>query len=262
MKTTIRYELEFPGSVADRDAVRLIDSLRQRALTLDASYVTPLWRLSGTELLLDPWDLWPRTPARHLTVRVFDTEHDATRPVEAVGFKMRSNPRSEHVVIGLFRPNNENWTWGYESTSESLFGQRPLMRLLQLAREAGLTVTSSIHVDVGVVNVVSRQRHHVDAVRVIESSMLTWMPMDALETVGIARDRQRELERADGSNIKRWSAPAILCVDGRETIEDVIICEGDDTPALGWHALTGLNLKLEQDSATFIDGGPILAGAA
>jgi hypothetical protein len=111
-------------------------------------------------------------------------------------------------------------------------------------------------------NVADRERLAVGDVRVNTASMLTWIPAEPLTAVGIRPERQRELQRADGTVFARWSAAVILCVSGRSTIEDVIICEPGDEAIIGWHALSGFNLRLDEGSGQLIDAGPIPAATA
>jgi hypothetical protein len=92
--------------------------------------------------------------------------------------------------------------------------------------------------------------------------MLTWLPSDVLEAAGIAPERTRELERTDGTRFTRWTAPAVLYVEGRATVDDVVICEPGDESVLGWRALRGLNLHIDEATQRLVDRGPIPAAAA
>ena len=119
-----------------------------------------------------------------------------------------------------------------------------------------------LYVDVALSNVRDRQEHGVEPLRVSTSSMLTWLPAGVLEAAGIRPERTRALERTDGSRFTRWTAPAILHVEGRSTVDDVIICEPGDEPILGWRALSGLNLQIDEATQRLVDRGPIPAAAA
>jgi hypothetical protein len=91
--------------------------------------------------------------------------------------------------------------------------------------------------------------------------MLTWLPFDALASAGIKPERTRELERRDGSIFTRSTVPALLHVASRSTIDDIIFCEAGDEPKIGWRALSGLNLRVD-DNGHLVDSGPIPAAMA
>src|SRR5687767_7392008 len=118
-----------------------------------------------------------------------------------------------------------------------------------------------VFVDLEVSNVRDRRMHPLGKTRVSEDSMLTWISSAALESAGIRPERTRELERRDGSIITRWTAAAILHVEGRSTVDDVLFCEPRDEPLLGWRAMSGLNLRVDEATGRLVDRGPIPAAA-
>ena len=99
------------------------------------------------------------------------------------------------------------------------------------------------------------------AVRVSPTSVLSWVPAEALESLGIRPESNWEFQRPDGTVFTRASASAILFVDGRATADDVIVCEAGDEPVIGWRTLRGLNLRIEEATECLVDGGPIPAAA-
>jgi len=153
--TPVCFELLMPGDTPDADIVRLLDQLRERARALDASYVTPLWRLSDRELLLESGYPWPTAPMRHLTARTFDRERDASRAIDLAGFMMRPSTYSQPAVFAMLRPvsrtsdgstpsaEDASWSWGYCCEAPTLAGRERLLQLLQSAREIGFSV--SVH---------------------------------------------------------------------------------------------------------------------
>jgi predicted aspartyl protease len=119
----------------------------------------------------------------------------------------------------------------------------------------------AVYVRLEISSVSDRERLAVGDVRVNTASMLTWIPTDALTSIGIRPERLRELQRADGTVFTRWSVAVILHVSGRSTVEDVIICEPGDEAVVGWHALSGFNLRLDETRGQLVDAGPIPAAA-
>jgi hypothetical protein len=117
----------------------------------------------------------------------------------------------------------------------------------------------TIYVDVAISDFRERKQVSVGRVRVSSTSMLSWMPRAAFERLGIAPERTWEFEGKDGVVFKRSSAPAIVHIDGRSTIDDVIVCEAGDEPVIGWRTLGGLNLEVQEGSGRLIDRGPIPA---
>lgn len=121
---------------------------------------------------------------------------------------------------------------------------------------------TQLFVDVEIANVRDRRTHPIGKTRVSEDYMLTWISSADLDAAGIVPERTRELERPDGTIITRWTAAAILHVEGRSTIDDVLFCEPCDEALLGWRALGGLNLQVDEATGRLVDRGPIPAAAA
>lgn len=43
--------------------------------------------------------------------------------------------------------------------------------------------------------------------------------------------------------------------------EDVVLCESGDEVVIGWHASSGFNLRVDEESGRLVDAGPIPAAA-
>lgn len=102
---------------------------------------------------------------------------------------------------------------------------------------------------------------HLANIVVDDSTMSTWLPRATLEAAGIRPERTQDFERPDGTIISRPIGFAILTVQGRETVEDVVFAEPGDRVRLGARTLSGLNLRIAPDG-TLVDGGPIIAASA
>jgi predicted aspartyl protease len=89
--------------------------------------------------------------------------------------------------------------------------------------------------------------------------MHTFVPRSFLEALGIRADHEVEFERPNGTLFTRVRGAAILHVAGCSTIEDVVAGEEGDEPVLGWRALSGLNLRIDERTNRLVDNGPIPA---
>lgn len=154
MTTHVSYELGLPNYTTDRDVIRLITELRSHALASNARDVTPLWRLSGRELLLEsPWR-WPTLRLRYLTARGFIETQDAHLPLDIAGFFLRPGRQSEMAILAVFRrgsaettehsesrESRADWYWDYECQTMTADAEAALLRLLHRARQIGFAVT-------------------------------------------------------------------------------------------------------------------------
>lgn len=114
----------------------------------------------------------------------------------------------------------------------------------------------AVHAVVDAVNT-----RHLANVVVDDLTMSTWLPRATLEAAGIRQERTQDFECPDGTIISRPIGFAILRVQGRETVEDVVFAEPGDRVRLGARTLSGLNLRIASDG-TLVDGGPIIAASA
>jgi predicted aspartyl protease len=93
-------------------------------------------------------------------------------------------------------------------------------------------------------------------VLVAADAVLSWVPADALESVGIERYDQRSFRRADGTVVKRWVGAASIYVDGKGTSDDIVFGEAGEVVLLGWRTLEGLNLRVDPVTKQLVDAGP------
>lgn len=158
MKPELCYELRLSGTTRDEDAVSRLDALRVYAEHLDVAEITPLWRVSGGEFLVDlnAWGRRPLPRGRHFTVKDVhsadsDSQHTAPNGrLDAAGFSVRPHLWSKGAGFGLVRPSRsephataedrderDEWFWGY-CVEQPL--SRAVTRMLVKARELGFEV--------------------------------------------------------------------------------------------------------------------------
>jgi hypothetical protein len=151
MANAVSFELLVAGHVPGAEVVRRLDALRDLARSLDVSSVTPLWRVVGKELLVEPGYPWPAPPGKHLTLRPFDRERDESRSIDLAGFMVRPSNYSPQVVFALLRPlpaeearraDDRHWSWGFRCDKLTMLGRERLLRLLDAARRMGFSVTA------------------------------------------------------------------------------------------------------------------------
>ena len=88
---------------------------------------------------------------------------------------------------------------------------------------------------------------------------LTWAPRDALESLGITRQKRLGFRTADGRAVYRDIGYAIVHAGGTETNDEVVFAEPGDMTMLGARSLEGLNLRVDSRSKQLVDAGPIVA---
>ena len=88
---------------------------------------------------------------------------------------------------------------------------------------------------------------------------LTWAPRDALESLGITRQKRLGFRTADGRAVYRDIGYAIVHAGGTETNDEVVFAEPGDMTLLGARSLEGLNLRVDSRSKQLVDAGPIVA---
>jgi predicted aspartyl protease len=102
----------------------------------------------------------------------------------------------------------------------------------------------------------------VDGVLVESGSDFTWVPRAVLEALGVARERTERMIAADGRILERDIGFAIVHVEGKSTIDDVVFAEAGDLVLLGARSLEGLNLRVDPREQRLVSGGPIVAAVA
>ena len=102
----------------------------------------------------------------------------------------------------------------------------------------------------------------VGNVLVDSGSDLTWIPRELLNDLGITRERSERMMAADGRILERDVGFAIVHVEGRATVDDVVFAEPGDIIILGARSPEGLNLRIDPREQRLIAGGPIIAAVA
>jgi hypothetical protein len=77
---------------------------------------------------------------------------------------------------------------------------------------------------------------------------LTWLPMEALRSIGIKARGKRMLGTGKHEMVEREVGYAILRANGSETVEEVVFGEAGDAVRLGSHAMGGFGVTMEDDT--------------
>jgi predicted aspartyl protease len=119
------------------------------------------------------------------------------------------------------------------------------------------------YIDLEVENVSIRGvRQAVARVLVDTGSEHTWLSGVLLDELGVTREYDASFVMADGRTIERSIGYAIVHVNGRRTVDDIVFGEADDLPLLGARSLEGLNLLVDAKAKRLVAAGPFLAAAA
>ena len=106
------------------------------------------------------------------------------------------------------------------------------------------------------------ERRTLKSVLVDTGAELSWVPAEALESLGIERYSKRHFRQADGTILERWAGGAFVYVAGKRTNDDVVFGEPGDLVLLGSRTLEGLNFRVEPVTKQLVDAGPAPAAAA
>jgi predicted aspartyl protease len=106
------------------------------------------------------------------------------------------------------------------------------------------------------------ERRTLKSVLVDTGAELSWVPAEALESLGIERYNKRHFRQADGTILERWAGGAFIYVAGKRTNDDVVFGEPGDLVLLGSRTLEGLNFRIEPVTKQLVDAGPAPAAAA
>ncbi|MBN2020599.1 MAG: aspartyl protease family protein [Sedimentisphaerales bacterium] len=91
-------------------------------------------------------------------------------------------------------------------------------------------------------------------------SEYTWIPAAKLEKIGVNREKKDvPFIMANGELVTRNLGFAILRVDGRFTIDEVVFAENGDLALLGARTLEGLNLTVDSARKKLVAAGPLPA---
>lgn len=100
------------------------------------------------------------------------------------------------------------------------------------------------------------QRRMLRSVLVDTGAMLSWVPAEVLESLGVERGETWRFRQADGSVLERRSGVVLVHVAGRRTADDVVFGEPGDLVLLGARSLEGLNLRVDVTTGRLMDAGP------
>ena len=76
-------------------------------------------------------------------------------------------------------------------------------------------------------------------------SDLTWLPAEALRSIGITPNGRRMFKSAKNGMVEREVGLAILQVNGNETTQEVVFCEAWDAALIGARTLAAFGVKVE-----------------
>ena len=115
------------------------------------------------------------------------------------------------------------------------------------------------------VNVIARNPRDEDAATppieaiVDTGSELTWLPGEALRSVGITPRRRRLFATATQQKVERDVGFAIVAAEGYETIDDVVFGEPSDMILLGVRTLEGFGVAVDNVARRFVSTTTIVA---
>ena len=91
-------------------------------------------------------------------------------------------------------------------------------------------------------------------------SELTWITSKELEMIGVVREKKDlTFAMANGMKITRSVGFAILRVEERFTIDEVVFAEEGDLLLLGARTLEGLNFSIDPANKKLVASGPLPA---
>lgn len=106
------------------------------------------------------------------------------------------------------------------------------------------------------------RRITISAALVDTSSVLTWVPAEQLESLGIERAKLLRFRLADGRVLERAVGGARLYAAGTSTGDDVVFAERGDAVRVGARSLSGLNVRVDPRRKQLVDAGPAPAAVA
>ena len=88
----------------------------------------------------------------------------------------------------------------------------------------------------------------------------TWAPAELLEAIDIKREKKDiAFVMANGQHVTRSVGFAIIRLEDRFTVDEVVFAEKDDLLLLGARTLEGLNLMIDPRGKRLVAAGPIPA---
>lgn len=119
----------------------------------------------------------------------------------------------------------------------------------------------SFYVGCKIENHIHRHRSiHITKMLVDTGSEYTWIPLSALEKIGVEREKKDIcFKMANGQQITRCVGFAIIRVAKHFTIDEVVFAEKGDLLLLGARTLEGLNLIVDSRLKKLVAAGPLPA---
>jgi predicted aspartyl protease len=106
------------------------------------------------------------------------------------------------------------------------------------------------------------ERRTLTSVLVDTGAELSWVPAEALVSLGIERYSKWRFRQADGTILERWTGGAFVYVAGKRATDDVVFGAPGDLVLLGAHTMEGLNFRVDPVTRQLVDAGPAPAAAA
>ena len=137
-----------------------------------------------------------------------------------------------------------------------------------VARPVGLAYLERVSRRMGTCHTGCVVENHTDRSRktrigkllVDTGSDYTWIPETSLNRIGVVEEkRDIAFVMANGRTITRSVGFAIIRVDGRFTIDEVVFARKGDLSLLGARTLEGLNLLVDAKRKKLVAGGPLSA---
>ena len=101
----------------------------------------------------------------------------------------------------------------------------------------------------------------VEKLLVDSGSECTWAPATLLERIGVVREKGDTFVLASGQEITRSVGFAVVHLNERFTVDEVVFAEPGDLLLLGARTLEGLNLTVDSARRRLVGGGPRPAAA-
>ena len=106
------------------------------------------------------------------------------------------------------------------------------------------------------------EKRTLRSVLVDTGALLSWVPAEILESLGVERGNKWRFRQANGTVLERWAGTVVLHVAGRRVADEVVFGEPGDLVLLGARTLEGLNLRVEVTTMQLVDAGPAPAAVA
>lgn len=106
------------------------------------------------------------------------------------------------------------------------------------------------------------ERRTVRSALVDTGALLSWVPSEVLESLGVERGNQWQFRQADGTILERFGGAVWVHVAGRRTPDEVVFGLPGDLTLLGARSIEGLNFRVEPVTMRLVDAGPAPAAIA